>query len=146
MLLLASCLRASAGDWLQLFSLGPIYLLPQCEPPQKRRPRQFTDTVDRILRLEADLMDLWSRARYIKTQPWCSQAGALGWCHQRNLPWKPSEVSAWSFFTRCMGFHKDLATRALPEARHKLCLAESVGERYVGCRKGPRKAAFQENC
>ena len=108
--------------------------------------KQFTDTVDRILRLETDLTDLWSRTRYIKTQPWCSQAGALGWCHQRNLPWKPSEVSSWSFFTRCMGFHKDLATRALPEARHKLCLAESVGERYVGCRKGPCKTAFQENC
>ena len=38
-----------------------------------------------------------------------------------------------------MGFHEDLATRALPEARRELCLVEGVGESCVGCRKEPHE-------
>lgn len=40
------------------------------------------------------------------------------------------------------GLCKDLATRALPEARQELHLAEDVGESHLGCRKQPHEAVF----
>ena len=60
LLVLISYLEASAGDWWQLLSLGPICLLPHGDTFHKRDPRHtvYWHSRQRILRLEPDITDL----------------------------------------------------------------------------------------
>lgn len=138
-LLLASCLKASAGDWLQLLSLGPSTSCLNVTLLEKGiQGKQFTDTAHRILRLQTDT-DLWSRTRYIKTLEHLVGAarGTFHGNHEGLTPHGRSPPGTWvSTKTQQQGPSR-------PDTN--FVSQESVGERYVGCKKGPRKTAFQEN-
>lgn len=140
MLLLASCLKAWAETGCSCSAWGPSTSCLQCDPPrEKRHPRQtvYWHSTQNFQGYRQTLPDLWSRTRYIKTQPWGSQTGALGWCRQKEPSMETMKVShLMVVLHQVHGFPWRLSNKGPPlKPDTNFVSQESVGGRYVGMYK-----------